>query len=346
MGMALTDALMAGYEAAASAAPAARDDAAPASDPPVEPVSDATRPGMPRPRSPDSPALTPRASLPGQPPPGHGLGQPLRRRSGGGLAYTSAVEHVVTIPAEPFSLDDSRVVVHQVPDARDNLVWILEDPHTSTAAAIDGPGADAAEAFASTRGLKITTIFNTHTHGDHVGINRAYARAGRLDEMEVIGAASRADDIPGLTRPVVEGDEVAFGDATLRVLETPGHIDGHVSFAASGAVFCGDTLFAGGCGYLFDGPPIAMFQSLHRLAALPERTRVCCAHEYTEDNPRFAWMVEAGNDALARRIQTVGRCEPKVPVRCRPPWPRSAPRTRSCARARRRCGPSFSAAPS
>ena len=123
--------------------------------------------------------------------------------------------------------------------------------------------------------------------------------------MEVIGAASRADDIPGLTRPVVEGDEVAFGDATLRVLETPGHIDGHVSFAASGAVFCGDTLFAGGCGYLFDGPPIAMFQSLHRLAALPERTRVCCAHEYTEDNLRFAWMVEAGNDALARRIQTV-----------------------------------------
>ena len=98
------------------------------------------------------------------------------------------MEHVVTIPAEPFSLDGSRVVVHQVPDARDNLVWLLEDPHTSTAAVVDGPGADAAEALAASRGLRITTILNTHTHGDHVGINRAYARAGRLDEMAVIGA--------------------------------------------------------------------------------------------------------------------------------------------------------------
>ena len=190
-------------------------------------------------------------------------------------------------------------------DARDNLVWLLEDPHTSTAAVVDGPGADAAEALAASRGLRITTILNTHTHGDHVGINRAYARAGRLDEMAVIGAASRADDIPGLTRPVVEGDVVSFGDAVFEVLETPGHIDGHLSFATAGAVFCGDTLFAGGCGYLFDGPPATMFQSLTRLAALPEHTRVCCAHEYTEDNLRFAWTVEAGNEALARRIRTV-----------------------------------------
>lgn len=213
--------------------------------------------------------------------------------------------HVVSAPADPFTLAGSRVVVHQIPDAHDNLIWVLEDPHTGTAAAVDGPSASGVQAFAEDRGLSLTTILNTHTHADHIGINRDYERRGQLHSMTVIGAASRAHDIPGLTRAVSEGDNVQFGDATLEVLETPGHLDGHICFTGHGALFCGDTMFAGGCGYLFDGPPSAMRHSLSKLAALPGSTRVCCAHEYTQDNLRFAWLVEPDSGPLADRIRDV-----------------------------------------
>ena len=213
--------------------------------------------------------------------------------------------HVVSVPADPFTLADSRVRVHQVLDAKDNLIWVLEDPQSGTAAAVDGPSASNVQAFVEAHDLRLTTIFNTHTHPDHIGINRGYERRGQLSSMTVIGAASRADDIPGLTRAVKEGDEVGFGDATFEIIETPGHIDGHICFAGHGVVFCGDTMFAGGCGYLFDGPASAMKHSLSKLAALPAPTRVCCAHEYTQDNLRFAWLVEPDSEALAARIRDV-----------------------------------------
>jgi hydroxyacylglutathione hydrolase len=163
---------------------------------------------------------------------------------------------------------------------------------------IDGPDAD---------GLPpdVSVILNTHTHGDHIGVNRAFAAQGRLGDIRVYGSAAAAEPIPGLTDAVTDGDVVAVGDLRGRVLRTDGHQTGHVCYVFDDALFCGDTLFAGGCGYLFDGPPAAMFDSLTRLAALPGRTRVCCAHEYTEDNLRFAWFVEPDNEALAARIRDV-----------------------------------------
>jgi len=217
----------------------------------------------------------------------------------------SPVAHVVTAPHPPFEAAGGRLEVHQIPASRDNLVWLLVAPGTREAAVVDGPDAAGTLAYCEAHGLTLTTILNTHTHGDHVGINRDLARRGRLDGLRVVGPARAAAAVPGLTEPVDEGDAVDFGGVTGRVLLTEGHIDGHVSYLFEDALLCGDTLFAGGCGYLFDGPPAKMHQSLERLATLPGETRVCCAHEYTLDNLRFAWTVEPGNAALAARIGEV-----------------------------------------
>lgn len=216
------------------------------------------------------------------------------------------MQHVVSRPTPPFRVTGTELWVHQIPSWQDNFVWLLTSPE-GEAAAIDGPEADTVLQYCAERNLRLTTVLNTHTHPDHIGLNRGLARRGLLDEMRVVGAASRADDIPGLNQPVEEGDTVEFGGVLGRVLLTEGHIDGHVSYVFGDVLFCGDTLFGAGCGYLFDGPPAKMHASLQRLAALPEETRVCCAHEYTEDNLRFAWSVDPENPALAERIGRVWR---------------------------------------
>jgi hydroxyacylglutathione hydrolase len=150
--------------------------------------------------------------------------------------------------------------------------------------------------------LRLTTILNTHTHGDHVGINRDLARRGMLETTRVVGSARAAGDVPGIKELVDDGDRVTFGGMEGDVLLTEGHINGHISFVFDGVLFCGDTLFGAGCGYLFDGPPAKMHRSLSRLSELDGATRVCGAHEYTQDNLRFAWSVEPGNGDLAARI--------------------------------------------
>ena len=121
--------------------------------------------------------------------------------------------------------------------------------------------------------------------------------------MRVVGPARAAAGVPGLTEAVDEGDRVALWGVAVEVLRTEGHLDGHVSYVVGEALFCGDTLFGAGCGYLFDGPAAKMHASLARLAALAGETLVCCAHEYTWDNLRFAWSVEPDNAALAERIR-------------------------------------------
>lgn len=215
------------------------------------------------------------------------------------------MSHVVTRPTPPFRTSDGRLEIHQVPVWQDNLVWIAVCTATGEAAAVDGPEADAVLAYCEEHELSLTTILNTHTHMDHVGINHQLAAEGALGAFRVFGPAKKRADVPGLTHPVGEGDVARVGEVELRVMLTEGHIDGHVSYVADDVLFCGDTLFAAGCGYLFDGPPEKMFDSLSRLMALDPRTRVCCAHEYTQDNLRFAWSVEPDNEALAERIRRV-----------------------------------------
>ncbi len=208
------------------------------------------------------------------------------------------MQHVVTQPAAPLPVAGGALRVHMVPAAKDNLSWVLEAD--GRALVVDGPDAAPVLAYCEAQGLEIVGVLNTHTHWDHIGINE-----GLPAGLRIVGPARAAADVPGLTEPVDDGAEVSFGDVVGRVLLTEGHIDGHVCYLFGDALFSGDTLFTGGCGRLFDGPPEKMFRSLLRLAELPGDTKVFCGHEYTEDNLAFARSVEPENEALLARIERV-----------------------------------------
>jgi hydroxyacylglutathione hydrolase len=196
----------------------------------------------------------------------------------------------------------------------DNYLWLVHGVgEAARVAAIDPGDAEAIERALDAGGLTLDTILVTHHHADHVGGVLELAERHRV---AVIGPAGEA--IPGRTRGVREGETVALARLGLefRVIEVPGHTAGHVAYAGHGAVFCGDTLFSGGCGRLFEGTAAQMQSSLDKLAALPDETRIYCAHEYTASNLRFAAAVEPANDALraytedvharrARDLQTV-----------------------------------------
>lgn len=231
----------------------------------------------------------------------------------------SSLVHAVTSPHEPILIHGASrsFYVHQVPAASDNLCWLIEyEPQR--VALVDGPGASEVLSYLSQRELTLTHILNTHTHGDHIGVNRALEAEGLLSGLEVWGSASAPVAIPGLTRSLSDGDTVQLGSLEGVVLLTEGHLNGHISFVfgvraeeeaqqteAELALFCGDTLFTGGCGYVFDGPMSVMAQSLSRLARLGPNTQVFCAHEYTLDNLHFALSVEPGNHALLKRAREV-----------------------------------------
>jgi hydroxyacylglutathione hydrolase len=188
----------------------------------------------------------------------------------------------------------------------DNYAWLLRCSATGAVAIADPPDAEAAARAIEAGEGRLDMILLTHHHGDHTaGADALRARYG----CPVIGAAADAHRLPRLDRAVAEGDRVAFGAASAEVIDTPGHTRGHVSFFfAEGAVLlCGDTLFSLGCGRLLEGTAEEMFTSLGKLAALPGETLVCCGHEYTESNARFALTVEPGNEALARRAAQVRR---------------------------------------
>jgi hydroxyacylglutathione hydrolase len=145
---------------------------------------------------------------------------------------------------------------------------------------------------------------NTHHHGDHAGGNlELKERTGCI----VVGPRADAARIPGIDVAVGEGDEVAIGGHVARVYDTPGHTRGHIvyHFAADKAAFVGDTLFAMGCGRLFEGTPAQMWSSLSKILTWPDDTRLYCAHEYTQSNARFAVTVEPANEALKRRAAVV-----------------------------------------
>lgn len=209
--------------------------------------------------------------------------------------------HCVQKPVDDFQSSSGAYTIIQVPAASDNLVWLIQYA-PGRCAAVDGPDAKNALEYAQARGLVLDTIINTHTHPDHIGINRDLKKRGLLQQMRVIGPASRRADVPGITEPVKDGDVVELGSSSGTALLTEGHIDGHTSFLFDDILFCGDALFTAGCGYLFDGPPESMHRTLQKLSALPKETKVCCAHEYTLDNLKFAWMLEPSNAKLKTRI--------------------------------------------
>jgi len=186
----------------------------------------------------------------------------------------------------------------------DNYVWLIHDPASGETLAIDPSEAEPVLAAAKERGWTISQIWNTHWHPDHTGGNATIKTAtGAL----VTGPAAEAAKIPTLDATVSEGDIVRLGDHVATVWETPAHTAGHVSFhfADDSAIFVGDTLFAMGCGRLFEGNAAQMFANMRRLAALPDDTLVYGAHEYTLSNGRFAAAAEPGNRAIVERLAAV-----------------------------------------
>lgn len=200
-----------------------------------------------------------------------------------------------------------------LPAFSDNYIWVLHDDRR--ALAVDPGEADGLLAWLAANDLVLDTLLLTHHHGDHTGGVEALRQA---TGARVFGP--RTEALPEPLSRVGAGQTVEALGLRFEVIEVPGHTAGHIAYfceAAEGAplLFCGDTLFSGGCGRLFEGTPAQMRDSLERLAALPSDTRVCCAHEYTLSNLRFARAVEPDNRALADYEQTCkGLRERDVPT--------------------------------
>ncbi|MGB0694221.1 MAG: hydroxyacylglutathione hydrolase [Rhodospirillaceae bacterium] len=210
----------------------------------------------------------------------------------------------------------SALDIRQIPVLNDNYVYLARDPDSGACAVIDPAVSEPILKAAEDLGWTITHILNTHHHGDHVGGNRDIKAA---TGCTIIGFGGDRARIPGLDIAVKEGDTVSLGTATAQVFEVPGHTSGHIAyhFAESDALFCGDTLFSVGCGRLFEGTPGQMWTSLSKLRALPDTTRVYCAHEYTTANIAFALSIDPDNGALQTRAATVkslrSQNQPTVP---------------------------------
>ena len=194
--------------------------------------------------------------------------------------------------------------IAQIPVLQDNYLFLIHDPVSGETAIIDPALEDETVDALSARGWQPTYIFNTHHHWDHVGANLALKERFNL---KIIGPAADRERIPGIDIAVGEGDQVHLGDVAADVIFVPGHTTGHIAyhFANEQALFCGDTLFAMGCGRLFEGTPDEMWGSLSKLMQLPDETDVYCAHEYTMSNGKFALTVDPKNAALAARMQDV-----------------------------------------
>src|SRR5690606_16883335 len=177
-------------------------------------------------------------------------------------------------------------------------------PDTGVTACVDTPEVAPILRALDERGWTLTYILNTHHHADHAGGNRQIKAA---TGCRIVGPRADAERIPGIDIEVGDGDELRLGARRIVVRETPGHTRGHIvyHFPDDRIAFVGDTLFAMGCGRLFEGTPAQMWSSLRKILEWPDDTRLYCAHEYTQANARFALTVEPGNAELRRRAEEV-----------------------------------------
>ena len=200
--------------------------------------------------------------------------------------------------------------VKRLPALSDNYIFLLYDPQKNIAAVVDPAEPEPVLDCLTVLGAELVAIFNTHHHGDHVGANQALI--AKFPQLTVYGGAEDRGRIPGQMVYLKEGDRVSFSDQTAEVFFIPGHTRAHIAyyFAPSsseetGELFCGDTIFAGGCGRLFEGTPAQMVDSIGKLRQLPDNTRVWCAHEYTLGNLKFAVTVDPDNADLQNRYHQV-----------------------------------------
>jgi hydroxyacylglutathione hydrolase len=190
-----------------------------------------------------------------------------------------------------------------VPVLTDNYVWLIHNPATGETAALDPSVAQPVLNAVAMKGWRLTQVLNTHWHPDHTGGNEDIQAATGA----TITAPAEAKRVSKVDRVVAEGDRVAIAGADAVVWDIPAHTAGHIAyyFEDEGMIFVGDTMFAMGCGRLFEGTAEQMYSNLQRIAALPGDVRIYCGHEYTLANARFAAEVEPTNAAVAARLEQV-----------------------------------------
>ena len=195
--------------------------------------------------------------------------------------------------------------VHQFVCLSDNFGVLVHDPATGATASIDAPDGAPVLAALAEKGWTLTDILLTHHHPDH--IQGVAALKARFPKARIVGAKSDSHRLPPLDQSVAEDDTVKVGSSTARVIETPGHTMGHIAyhFGDDDLLFAGDTLFALGCGRVFEGTMPVMYHSLMKLAALPQETEIYCGHEYTQSNAKFAVTVDPDNSLLTDRAKQI-----------------------------------------